>query len=155
MKRPAECGTFSGYKRHRRSHEEACERCLAATRDYNRDHRSPRPSWEMPDWWKLRNRKEAESEVVAAARARGVVLATDPLDLFGRTDDTAGLYDRASLMLEHIHEAPARYAAAKLAERARRRADGVLASAALEMVETARAAALASRRPEPTRGYRA
>ena len=38
---PAECGTRSGYRRHRRLGEQACEPCLAAMRE----HAKPRRYW--------------------------------------------------------------------------------------------------------------
>ena len=39
MRKPAECGTTSGYSGHKRRGEDACAPCLAAIRDYQRTYR--------------------------------------------------------------------------------------------------------------------
>lgn len=44
---PPACGTASGYKRHRRIGEQACEPCLAANAAYNQGRRHPSPAAQL------------------------------------------------------------------------------------------------------------
>lgn len=40
MTQPAQCGTTSGYERHRRNNETPCHHCATARREYQREWRS-------------------------------------------------------------------------------------------------------------------
>lgn len=61
--RVAQCGTYAGYIRHRRSQETACEACIFARIDYSRS-------------WRIRNNKIATISVTP--RLLGLLLSGDP-----------------------------------------------------------------------------
>lgn len=62
----AQCGTPGGYHRHRRNGEDACQPCMTANRDYQRDRKAQIAA----GTWKPRARSERKPRMVAGVAVR-------------------------------------------------------------------------------------